>query len=646
MELHCKHISSQLDGNIIILRVLSEDLYFLKYTGNSEVFLNGLPVNPRRMYLFATGSIIKVPGGKPIYYSDVVANFMTDSEGVKLSFNAENVEFKFPNGKIGLTNINISEGSGKLLGLMGASGAGKTTLLNVLSGIENVSGGQVLINGINIHKEKDKVKGLIGYIPQDDLLIEELTVFENLYYNAKLCFNNLSDKEITELVLKVLSNLGLTETKDLKVGNPLQKTISGGQRKRLNIGLELIREPSVLFVDEPTSGLSSRDSENVMDLLRELTLKGRLIFVVIHQPSSDIYKMFDKIIFLDVGGFQIYYDNPVQAVVYFKKADHQANADQGQCLECGNVNPEIIFNIIEAKIVDDYGNYTKMRKTIPLQWRQLYEQQEKIKKVENVKDAPLLRLQIPSWLKQLRIFSVRDLVSKLSNTQYLLINLIEAPLLAFILSFIIRYVDSANGEYIFKNNENIPAYIFMSIVVMLFIGLTVSAEEIFKDQKILKREKFLNLSKSSYLLSKIFILFCISAIQALLFELIGNYVVGLKSLNADYWLMLFSVSCFANLLGLNISASFNSAVTIYILIPLFVIPQMILGGAMFNFSKLNRAIGGGKQIPPTVAELMVSRWAFEGLMVDQYINNPYGKKFYDLEKKNQHHQLQTGLLLT
>jgi ABC-type multidrug transport system ATPase subunit len=114
------------------------------------------------MYLFATGSTIKMPGGKPVYYSDVVANFMADGGGIKLSFNADKVSFKFPNGAVGLRDINISEGSGKLIGLMGASGAGKTTLLNVLSGIENVSEGQVLINGINIHKEKDKIKGLIG----------------------------------------------------------------------------------------------------------------------------------------------------------------------------------------------------------------------------------------------------------------------------------------------------------------------------------------------------------------------------------------------------------------------------------------------------------------------------------------------------
>src|SRR3972149_4173186 len=157
-------------------------------------------------------------------------------------------------------------------------------------------------------------------IPQDDLLIEELTVFQNLFYNAKLCFDNLTDFEITERVNAVLSDLGLFEARNLKVGSPLEKTISGGQRKRLNIALELIREPSVLFVDEPTSGLSSRDSENIMDLLKELALKDKLVFIVIHQPSSDIFKMFDKLLVLETGAYPIYYGHPLQSLIYFKNA--------------------------------------------------------------------------------------------------------------------------------------------------------------------------------------------------------------------------------------------------------------------------------------------------------------------------------------
>ncbi len=631
---HAKHIKTEeLQGIISILRVPSVDLYFLKYTGNESLFLNGLGLNKRRIYLFASGSTVKMPKGKPVYYSDVVAHFLADLTSSKISFEVKKLDFKFPNGTVGLRNISFTEGHGKLIGIMGASGAGKTTLLNVLCGLEKPSKGEVLINGVNLHTEREKLEGVIGYIPQDDLLIEELTVFENLYYNAKLCFRDKSEEELVALVNKTLTSLGLFDRKDLKVGSPLNKTISGGQRKRLNIALELLREPSILFVDEPTSGLSSSDSENVMDLLRELVLKGKLIFVVIHQPSSDIYKMFDKMIILDTGGYLIYYGNPVEAVMYFKRIDAQINSDVGECPVCGNVNPELIFNIIEAQVVDEFGRYTGKRKISPPQWEELYRQNITSEEQDNIQEKPPKALNIPNWFKQLRIYTVRDFFSKISNKQYLLLTLLEAPVLAFILAYVIRYIaDPMSNVYIFRENENIPIFIFMSLIVALFLGLIVSAEEIFRDRKILKREAFLNLSKSSYLVSKILILIAISAIQSLMFVLIANTILEVKGMYFAYWLALFSTAVFANVLGLNISASFNSAVTIYIIIPLLMIPMMVLSGAMFSFDKLNRSVGSVNKVP-LVAEFMVTRWSYEALMVHQYKDNRFEKWFYDVEKR-------------
>ncbi len=633
-----KHfLTETLDGNLIVLRVVSSELYFLKYTGKQDVFLNGLGVYNNKIYLFATGSTLKLPKGRPIYYSDVVSKYLSESSTTKLSFQVKDLSYKFPSGNIGLNKINFSVNQGRLLGIMGASGAGKTTLLNVLSGITSPSEGQVVINGINFHENKEKLDGVIGYIPQDDLLIEELTVFQNLYYNAKFCFKDKSNEEIEELVNTTLKNLGLYDRKDLKVGTPMNKTISGGQRKRLNIALELIREPSILFVDEPTSGLSSRDSENVMELLSELTLKGKLIFVVIHQPSSDIYKMFDSMIILDQGGHMIYYGNPVEAIVYFKRIDNQINSEVGECSTCGNVTPELIFNIVEAQVVDEFGQYTNVRKVSPAKWEEYYRNDNSIiDEVDEVQEDPPHSLSIPKWFKQLKIYITRDVLSKISNTQYVVLNLLEAPLLGLILSYIIRYIaDPLSSVYVLYDNENLPPYIFMSIVVALFLGLTVSAEEIFRDRKIIKREKFLNLSRSAYLSSKILILTGISAIQALLFVLIGNSILGINDMYFYYWFALFSVFVLSNMMGLIISSSFNSAVTIYILIPLLMIPQMALGGAMFSFDKLNRSLGSVGKVP-FVAELMASRWAYEGLMVNQFVNNRYQKIYYevDFEKEN------------
>ena len=633
-----KHIrSAQLEGQITVMYIPSVSMHVMKYFGKDALYLNGQVLLQDKLYILTEGSSIRSPRVQPVYYSDIAGHFFSDTSRSKTSFIAEIQEYKFPTGNIGLRNVNIYEESGKLVGIMGGSGAGKSTLLNVLNGNETPAKGSVLINGINIHTEKEKAEGIIGMIPQDDLLIEELSVFQNLFYNAKLCFANLTEKEITERVNAVLTDLGLFEARNLKVGSPLANMISGGQRKRLNIALELIREPSVLFVDEPTSGLSSRDSENIMDLLKELARKGKLLFVVIHQPSSDIYKMFDKMIILDVGGYPIYYGNPVDAIIYFKRLVNHVKSDESECHECGNVNPEQIFNIIESKVLDEYGNLTRNRKISPSEWNLHYVRrvEKTLEKPNEYDNSPINRLSIPNKLKQFRVFVTRDVLSKLSNNQYMIINFLEAPLLGFVLAFMVKFysTDISNKiGYIFRENENLTAYLFMSVVVALFIGMMVSAEEIIKDRKILKREKFLNLSKASYLLSKVIILFTLSAIQMMMFVVVGNSILGIGEMYFDYWLVLFTTACFANMLGLNISASFNSAITVYILIPILLIPQLLLSGVIVKFDKLNPLLTAQKNVP-FAGEVMTSRWAFEALVVNQFKASKFERQFYGYDKK-------------
>ena len=452
-----------------------------------------------------------------------------------------------------------------------------------------------------------------------------MTVFNNLLFTAKLCFKNKDEKELIELSQNLLDALGLNKAAHLKVGSPLDKTISGGQRKRLNIGLELIREPSVLFVDEPTSGLSSRDSENIMDLLKELSLKGKLIFVVIHQPSEDIFKMFDELIILDVGGYQIYHGNPTEAIPYFRSLVQLVNTTS-------SANPEQIFNIIESKMIDENGHFTQKRKISPEEWHAHYLKNIELKSVKEAINLPHKTLDIPNKIKQWMLFCQRDLMSKLSNKQYLLINFLEAPLLAFLLAFIIRYNGTSGSEYTLEENLNLPVFFFMSVIVALFMGLTISAEEIIRDRKILKREAFLNLSRLSYLLSKIVILFSISLGQTLSFVWISNWILEIQDMNVSTWIILFSVSCFANILGLNISSAFKSAVTVYILIPLLIIPQLLLSGVVVNFDKLNTALTSQQKVP-MIGEIMASRWAFEALAVSQFKDNAYGKITYELDKE-------------
>ncbi len=630
-----KHIKAEIDGEIIFLKLSSVDMYFVKYYGEEEIIMNGNIMIPGQVNVFSNGSSIKSLLGFAIYFSDLIRYYLAELTSNRLSYNVYNLQYSFSNNVRALHNINISEGPGKLIGIMGVSGVGKTTLLNLLAGINNPASGRILINGIDLHTREGKkeLKGVIGYIAQDDLLIEELSLFDNLYYSASLCFSHLSDSQIKFKVEEILRNLGLWERKALKVGNIMDKKLSGGQRKRLNIALELIREPSILFVDEPTSGLSSRDSENVMDLLKELTYKGKLIFVVIHQPSSDIYKLFDHIYILDEGGTPIYYGNPIEAITYFKRATRQLNSERGICITCGNVNPDQIFNIVEERAVDEYGNFIERRKVTPHQWEDLFKKTGKIARVPDESEMPARLLNIPSRIKQFTIFLKRDILKKISDRQYLLINLLESPLLALILAGIVRYKNyNDSSVYLFRFNDNFPVFIMMSIIVALFFGLMVSAEEIIGDRKILKRESFLNLSWNSYLLSKTALLFIISAIQTLSFVVISNSILEIKGMLFPFWLMLFAVSCLGNLMGLNISSAFKTSVTVYILIPLLIIPQMILSGLLVSFDKINDWIGNKSEVP-VLADIMTTRWAYEGMAVYQFKNNRYEKPLFDFEKE-------------
>jgi ABC-type multidrug transport system ATPase subunit len=629
-------INETIRGQVRVLNLPQADMLFVRSFGTGELLLSGQLRHEDKVYLFERGASLKFMSSKPIYYSEVIRQFLDESVlASRVVYEVRDIEYKFKGGQVGLHSMSFAEESGRLIGIMGASGAGKSTLLSVLNGTNKPDSGEVIINGLNIHNESDRVKGLIGYVSQDDLLIEELTVFDNLFYNAKLCFGNMKDEEIRRRVENVLHSLGLYDIKDMKVGTPLNKKISGGQRKRLNISLELIREPAILFLDEPTSGLSSLDSENILDLLNDLKLKGKLIFVVIHQPSSDIFKMFDRLIFLDTGGYMIYYGVPVGSIGYFKDRMQLPKYNDSECHACGNVNPEQIFSIVESKVLDEFGRPTMTRKVSPAEWSIFYKsrKEEVPPPPKSGNGIPEITLRTPGKFKQFVVFVKRDILAKLSDTQYMAITLLEAPVLALFLAFIIRYFDESvsNPSYTLLQNSNLPVYIFMSVIVAIFMGLTVSAEEIIKDRKILRREAFLNLSWSSYLLSKVGVQFLISAIQAATFVVVGNSIFGIKGMWLEYWLVLFTCWATSNMMGLLISDSFKTVVTIYILIPFLVIPQIILSGILVKYDKLNPTISSPVSIP-FYGEIIAARWGYEALATDQFMNNRFEKRFYRYDK--------------
>ncbi|MDD4435701.1 MAG: ATP-binding cassette domain-containing protein, partial [Bacteroidales bacterium] len=553
------------NGMLRLIDLPGKNLIAFTYRGNDQVMMNDVPVLQDTFQLWQQSALMKGKKGNPLYYSNVQALFQArETAFTPIELAGRGIEFRFPHSDNGLHNFSFTLRSGQLVAIMGGSGVGKSTLLGLLNGNIRPQQGQILLNGHSI--EETIVQKLIGFVPQDDLLIEELTVFQNLWYTARLCFDGMSVQWLENKVMEVLTDLGLAATRDLKVGSALNKTISGGQRKRLNIALELIREPAVLFLDEPTSGLSSSDSEKVINLLKEQTFKGRLIVVNIHQPSSDIYKLFDRLWLLDKGGYPVFDGNPIEAVTYFKQAARHADEQTSMCSTCGNVNPEIVLNILDSKSLDETGRLTEKRRISPEEWHNKYLETRQEEEKPSVKDVPVTKQKKPSPWKQFRIFLERNLQTKKANTQYLLISLLEAPLLAAIVAMLTRYAPETG--YSVMDNKNMVSFFFMAVIVAIFMGMSVSAEEIFKDRSLLKRERFLRLSHNGYIWSKIVFLAGLSLLQTLLFILVGHAIMGIQGMLGIWWIILFASAFVANLTGLVLSQSLSSIVAIYITIPL------------------------------------------------------------------------------
>ena len=618
------------DGTLKTLLDPTTGLLIFTYMGQDTVLLNDVPVLSGSYQVWIQSSVLKGKNGKPVYYSSIINTHNGNgAEGQQetVEFCGRDINFRFPNSDNGMHDLSFTLHNGELLAIMGGSGTGKTTLLSLLNGSLKPQEGTITINGHSI--EEPAAKSLIGFVPEDDLLIEELTVYQNLWFTAKFCFEGMTDNELDARVMKTLKDLGLDAAKDLKVGSAINKYISGGQRKRLNIALELIREPAVLFPDEPTSGLSSADTEKVINLLKEQTLKGKLIVVNIHQPSSDVYKLFDRLWLLDKGGYPVFDGNPIDAITYFKEAANYADAETSACPTCGNVNPEIVLNIIDEKALNNSGELSDERKTTPQEWHELYLKSRDSQKEPAISAVPASDQRKPNALKQLGIFLHRTFKTKITNVQYLCITLLEAPLLALVCSFLTRYAPPEG--YTVMNNKNLVSYFFMSVIVATFIGMSGSAEEIIKDRALLKRESFLNLSYSSYIWSKIIFMAGVSLLQTLLFILVGNSIMGLHGLFGTWWLILFVTAFLSNLVGLILSQCLNSVVAIYISIPILLIPQILLCGLVVSFSDLTPKSTTGNV--PVIGDIIPTRWAYEALAVTSFTDNEYEEPFFELDKE-------------
>ncbi|MDX9847866.1 MAG: ATP-binding cassette domain-containing protein [Tenuifilaceae bacterium] len=642
-----RHIEeSNIVGELHFLYNRITNTIFCKHTSAKELFIrNGSLTNPNRVYLLDKGGVIENYKIKSIFFGALYSIFSQTNRHEKISLRVKELSYRFPDGVMGIHPLNFTLFSGEMVGVIGNSGAGKTTLLNLLAGNLSPTSGTVYINGTDWYALGNSEHSYIGLIPQEDLLVKELTVFQNLYFTARLCLPEKSPLQTAKAVLQTLDEIGLSEIKRLKIGTPEKNIISGGQRKRLNMALEFIRKPQILFIDEPTSGLSSTDSDRIIDIIKHKSQQGAIALVNIHQPSSNIFKMFDKILVLDKGGRAVFFGNPIDSLLHLKTITTEVNSSERECLACGNVNPEQILSIIETKKLKSDGMPTEQRLYPPDFWYNHFLESNSRVPAPEAAPLPKQNTSRTSKFRQLVLFAQRNLLTMISDRQFLIISLIEAPLLALVLAFLSKQFGSANSQiYTLFRNENIPAYLLMSIIVAMFLGLMMGAERIIRDRNIIQREKFMGLSRFAYINSKLVCLFIFLFVQISLFVLVGNWILGITDAWFNTWLILFSIAFNAGLLGLNLSSGLKTSVAIYISIPILLMPQLLLNGSLIPFDKLHPAAASHQNVP-AIANLSVSRWGFEALLVNQFVNNRYQKLYHDLDQQESQLRYFSGYLI-
>jgi ABC-type multidrug transport system ATPase subunit len=623
-----------INGFLLCLNIPSANILTFNYNGTSSLVLNGKPIFTKHNYIFSNDLIISGKGVSPIYYGQLIRTLLNQNESEKINVTAVNVSYRYSKSDKGIDNLSFSASSGELIGIMGGSGVGKSTLLKLLSGVLTPNHGEILINGHNINAIEKSLSDIVGVMHQEECLVEELTVYENLFLSTRLVLGELTTSELQTIVENKLHELDLFECRNNRVGPPLNRQLSGGQRKRLSIAMEIVRDPKILLVDEPTSGLSSADSNTVVNILKNIAREGKLVIANIHQPSSEIFKLFDRVIILDKGGVPIFIGNPLEAILHFKGIANLVDKNQSGCEYCGNTKPELIFDLIEECYVNELGQKTSKRKTSPLEWYEHF-QSNYSDAVKPPFTSPISRIEhnVASSYIQFKTFFWRNFISKIRNTEFVFLALLLPPILAILISVFLRYsvpMGQSPEDYSLYTNPNLASFFFMCILASLFFGLILSCEDIYRDRRLIIREKSIGLNIRCFFNAKILFLILISAYQTMFFAFLGSYIIELRGVSVQLWLLLFSISLFGNLTGLIVSSTLKSIVAIYILVPFLLIPQILFSGLVVRFDNLNPRFTSETRVP-LAGELMASRWATEAIITYFYVNNTFNKPFYLLD---------------
>ncbi|MGB7069170.1 MAG: FHA domain-containing protein [Pyrinomonadaceae bacterium] len=476
-----------------------------------------------------------------------------------------------------LDDVSLSIQPNEFVGILGPSGAGKSTLMDAMSGMRPTGSGNVLVNNRDLYRYIDSLKQAIGYVPQDDVIHRELTVHSALYYVARLRLSrDVSTAEINRSIDEVLDVTGLRDQRGMRI-----EQLSGGQRKRVSIGVELITRPSVIFLDEPTSGLDPAAAERIMQLFHQIAESGRTVIMTTHTMEN--LRLFDKVVVL-MNGKLVFYGKPDEALSHFDAATF---ADLYDRLE----DPIELPAVSEGKVAIENSLVSAE------QWKQKFiatpyyheyiaEPLKELIGLEATAIHKKRRLGIFGTVRQTMTLSRRYLEILFRDKLNLFILFAQAPIIALM-------------TYLVVENDQPRDFVYFVLSLTAFwFGTSVSAREVIRERPIYQRERMVNLGVVPYLASKLVVIGTIVTLQCLLlfiplkfFDLTGlmrmpGEMLGMPQL----WAMLLTASV-GIALGLLISALVNTQQMATSLVPLILIPQILFGGLMGVPSGLSRVAG-------------------------------------------------------
>ena len=528
-----------------------------------------------------------------------------------VTIEANEIVVHAPNGKRLLDPVSLTVFPSELVALMGPAGAGKTTLLKALNGYTRPVEGKVLFNGYSLYDYYDSFRQQMGYVPQDDIVHPQLTVRQALYFSARLR-TDLTDHEIDARTEKVLHDLGIPDKIDTVIGSPERKTLSGGQRKRVNIALELITDTPVLFLDEPTSGLSSYDAESVVDLLKELSKSGKTIITTIHQPSLKVYKQFDDLLMVsrdkgDSPGALVYFGPAFpDSIQFFNPPVQGAQAPITRQEATPDLNPEMLFSgmntVPEANRTDTWRKRYQESK-----YRQEFVVGRSGKQPaaagKTGEEKPRRVFGFTQWLALVR----RNVIVKLQDRAQTAILLAQAPFFAVLVCVIASPLDKADFQGL---AEKLLIAHFLMVVAAIWFGCNNAARDIVGEWTIYKRERMVTLKLVPYAFSKLAVLLALCIFQCGSMLAIVYFVCGLKSNFLYDFAALLTASLIGAGLGLCISAVSHTNESAIALLPVVLLPIIALGGGM-------RAIYQMPEVGRVVSVVIPSRWAFEATLLQE-----------------------------